>query len=252
MKLRAISIAAGAVASIAFAIPQSASASLVFDAGIQAPAQGFGNAPRDLTLQATGQADSFESGAVGVGGGGITFGAPIADASVHDANGVQTQSGVDDLPNPLADDQKYGIPTIGSLGISDASQIGVLFNATEPGGDSVNVIDVTLKFYSSAGTLLGAIDGSQNFLNSNPGNGVAGFTFVVSADERAYVNGLLSSGGSGTRLALESTITDFSGGPESYLIYNLGVAPIPEPETYALMLAGLGAVGFMAKRRRKS
>ena len=91
MKLRAISIAAGAVASIAFAIPQSASASLVFDAGIQAPAQGFGNAPRDLTLQATGQADSFESGAVGVGsGGGITFGAPIADASVHDANGVQT------------------------------------------------------------------------------------------------------------------------------------------------------------------
>jgi hypothetical protein len=27
-------------------------------------------------------------------------------------------------------------------------------------------------------------------------------------------------------------------------------SPIPEPETYALMLAGLGLVGFMAKRRR--
>jgi PEP-CTERM motif len=28
-------------------------------------------------------------------------------------------------------------------------------------------------------------------------------------------------------------------------------APIPEPETYALMLAGLGALGFAARRRRR-
>jgi hypothetical protein len=27
-------------------------------------------------------------------------------------------------------------------------------------------------------------------------------------------------------------------------------APVPEPSTYAMMLAGIGAVGFIARRRR--
>jgi len=31
----------------------------------------------------------------------------------------------------------------------------------------------------------------------------------------------------------------------------LFIAPIPEPETYALMLAGLGAIGFVARRRKR-
>jgi hypothetical protein len=29
-------------------------------------------------------------------------------------------------------------------------------------------------------------------------------------------------------------------------------APVPEPETYAMLLAGLGALGFIGKRRRAS
>lgn len=45
-------------------------------------------------------------------------------------------------------------------------------------------------------------------------------------------------------------------GDESWAMDNLrvsvngGVAPIPEPQTYALMLVGLAAVGFAARRRR--
>ena len=242
-----------AALAAALALPGAASASLVFDSSILAPAQGFGTAPRDLTLQATGQ-DSFESGGLAWNGSAIVYGSVLADESqVFMANGVTNQSGTSTMPAPLVDDNKYGVPTAGSLGITSANQIGVLFNATEPNGNSVSVLDVTLKFFSAGGTLLGAIDGNQTFDSSNPGNGVAGFTFVVAADQQAYVNGLLGTGGAGTRLALEASIGDFAGGPESFLIYNLGgvTPPIPEPETYALMLAGLAAVGFATRRRRR-
>jgi hypothetical protein len=41
-----------------------------------------------------------------------------------------------------------------------------------------------------------------------------------------------------------------TGQPQNKLSFSLVANPVPEPETYALMLAGLGVVGLMARRRR--
>lgn len=46
--------------------------------------------------------------------------------------------------------------------------------------------------------------------------------------------------------------TDVNGLSGKLSHYNGFTAPIPEPETYAMFLAGLGLMGFMARRRSKT
>ena len=109
------------------------------------------------------------------------------------------------------------------LGITTADQIAVLFNAVELLGNSINLTDLALKFFSSTGTFLGAIDSQYNFENRFASNGITGFTFVVDAVQQ-------------------------------FLIYKIGSegpvlpASIAEPGTVALL--GLGLFGFAASRRK--
>lgn len=246
MTLRFKMALTSSLAVLAFATP--ASASIVYDSTIHLTAQGFGNHPRILTVQEAGQ----ESACVSVGGSGSTLvggsGACINDALVHAGNGV-TNTGGDEV-NPLTDNQKFGIPTIGELGWATAADIGLLFNAIEPSGNAVNILDVTLKFFNGT-TLLGAIDGQQSFASSEPGNGVAGFTFVVDQAQQAYLNNLIfnQQGFGDFRIALESTLSDVSAGPESWAAFNL--AAIPEPATWGMMILGIGMIGGVMRRRQR-
>jgi hypothetical protein len=36
------------------------------------------------------------------------------------------------------------------------------------------------------------------------------------------------------------------------MVIGVNIAPVPEPETYAMLLAGLGLMGFVARRRKQS
>ena len=52
-----------------------------------------------------------------------------------------------------------------------------------------------------------------------------------------------------TSLTLKTT--GYTGGAYFAAIDNLALAPVPDPETYAMMLAGLGLLGFLGRRRKQ-
>src|SRR5438105_4287648 len=92
--VRMLALAVGAL------IPQAASASLVFTTGVDLSGQGFGAHPRIITIQETGNGDNSQSGCISVGAGGVLQGGAgscVADATVHDANGVTNSNANSDL-----------------------------------------------------------------------------------------------------------------------------------------------------------
>lgn len=82
-----------------------------------------------------------------------------------------------------------------------------------------------------------------------------GSTFVVSIGNSSYFDTTPGDGFSFTGLNAGSyTLSLFGVAAANPLAYGGFVAatPVPEPETYALMLAGLGVVCLMASRRKQS
>jgi hypothetical protein len=222
--------------TIALAAPSLAHASLIYDVGIDLSGQGFGNLPRLLTIQETGQPTGTESGCVDFSG---NPGSCVPNASVHDGNGFSNAGG-----NEITGADKIGVVTAASLGITSADQLVVIFDPDEPGQGSIDVADLTLKFFDATGALLGAIDGQQSFASTDPGVGQAGFAFVVSPDEQAYVNGLLAQGAT---LALEATLNDAAGGPDTFTVANVSAVPVPAAQP--LLGSALAALALLRRRK---
>ena len=93
--------------------------------------------------------------------------------------------------------------------------------------------------------LTGFVNGGtvQLFATGLGGSGATGGGKLVSMSDASGYNGTFT--GTATTLASAATNTAFRG------VAYITAAPVPEPETYAMLLAGLGLLGFAARRRAR-
>lgn len=115
--------------------------------------------------------------------------------------------------------------------LSEASQsVGTTVTfSLSLGNSSLALSNMTLTLMDGAMTVLGsdtqAASGNTLYIDTLLGVGT-GYSFVVAGD-----------------------VTGSLGGSYAGLV---AAVPVPEAETYAMMLAGLGLVGLMARRRRQA
>ena len=133
--------------------------------------------------------------------------------------------GLDAADSFLVISTNHGSSGSATVDVGDASSFSFLWGSP----DTFNAIDVYSDGYGVAtytGTQLGLAYG----FSANGNNGNTGL-FTITGNNGATIDHVVfrSNG-----VAFEVAVA----------------APVPEPETYAMMLAGLAAMGFVARRRR--
>lgn len=218
--------------------------SIVYSGTVVVTGNGFGNDPRALTIQSHGPATNSEQGCIAPGlSAGISACAP--------SDGLVGGSEASPLGFP-----KQAAPSLASLGITNANQIGILFDAVQPqngNNDVLTINDLTLKLYSGS-TLLYSVSGTFSNLLTNPGNGSSDYLFTLDPSAVTAFNLAFAGNGNDT-IALDSMISfpNQSAGADSFSLGNVDppVGVAPEPSSFSLMLLGTGLMGAAVILRRK-
>jgi probable HAF family extracellular repeat protein len=140
--------------------------------------------------------------------------------------------------------------------VTDTNGTGIT-NLGTLGGDESKAVSIN-DFGQVIGHASAASGDDHAFIYSNGGMTDLSLLDVVVSAEWTYINlidinnngqilgyGYLNNGERETFLLSFTPDTVFTPQP-------IFIPSIPEPETYAMLLAGLGLIGFMARRRKKA
>lgn len=210
----------------------------------------FNSMPADTSTSTGSLAPSIGAGTLmGLNGVSLAFGSGAANGGSSD---------------PVTTDDT-GLQTTGYAAQGTGNKLsGVQFNVSTQGYDSVVVsYDLRHSNTSSRYELFQySLDG-MTFVDIATFDGNAGDTWF---NGRTVDLSSIAGAGNNSDFAFRVVatyapgMTSYAASSSSYAgtgtwrfdMVTVSAAPVPEAETYAMMLAGLGLVGFMAARRRKA
>jgi len=235
-----------ALAAVATLGVGSARADLVLIGTTTIGGTGLGAVNTVLTLTSQGN-NTVEQGCVGRGAAADFIGSTAVGACVAGPT-TDVQTGASQTQTR----------TLAEAGITTGAGFAILFNAVEPGGNSITLNSLSANFYNSTGTLLHTatyLGAPHDFLNTQTGTGNSGEMFALNGTEAAILQGLITANGAaGIRVGISTKAGDplpATGGHETFFIFNSNAVTLtPEPSSVALLATGLvGFVGFVRRRR---
>jgi hypothetical protein len=129
--------------------------------------------------------------------------------------------------------------------ISNLSNVSVSLDGTIFPTNNISVSSWSDTNFWVSGGAIASLDGTQNNFNFRSFDNVATYDFLaipffsaVTNNAQAYIS-----------LAFNNYPVDVVGYNAQH--WSVTAVPVPEPETYAMMLAGLGMLGFAARRRKQ-
>jgi hypothetical protein len=214
---------------------------------------GLGAVNTVLTIQSPGSS-SNESGCVAPSGAGTV---------------ASTSGGCTGFTNNtvLTGASQIGTPTLGAVGIAAANEIGIVLNASEPGGaaNSLTVNNVALTLYGSGGTsqtFTCAASGTGDctdvvLAQTLSGTGASGFLFVLDSAQALQAQTFITTNGgfSTVRAGVGASLSNATGGNETFYLVRQQdgsdePSAVPEPTTSALLGGGLLALGLFRRRKQ--
>ena len=164
--------------------------------------------------------------------------ASVANAGLFDGQQVEFQYYFPDLSSP------YGGSANGTYLVGPGAEVLNLVDGNSRTLD-LDGNNITADFPGNVGFSSGSFNG---FRITDINNTIAAFTSFSIVDSSTLAGGGITLSFDSNNLYVNWQSANFNPGK---VVFAVNAAPVPEPETYASLLAGLGLLGAISRRRRQ-